>query len=103
MLDPRVIDQRGVKRRAQRKTAELSAGKIVHSHHAATDIRPIDEEHEHIIDAIAIHTFRNGLTQRIADVARRKAPQLQRTADESTGSHKRNRERIERFLTSLRR
>jgi hypothetical protein len=38
------------------------------------------------------------LTQRIGELARRKAPQLQRTADESAGSRKRGRERIERFL-----
>ena len=38
------------------------------------------------------------LNQRIGELARRKAPQLQRAMDESAGSHKRGRERIERFL-----
>jgi hypothetical protein len=38
------------------------------------------------------------LNQRIGELARRKAPQLQRAMDESAGSHKRGRERIERLL-----
>ena len=38
------------------------------------------------------------LSQRIGELARRKAPQLQRAADESVGSRKRGLERIERFL-----
>jgi hypothetical protein len=38
------------------------------------------------------------LSQRIGEMARRKAPQLQRAAEESTGSRKRGLERIERFL-----
>jgi hypothetical protein len=38
------------------------------------------------------------LSQRIGELARRKAPQLQRAADESAGSRKRGLERIERFL-----
>jgi hypothetical protein len=38
------------------------------------------------------------LSQRIGELARRKAPQLQRTAEESAGSRKRGLERIERFL-----
>jgi hypothetical protein len=38
------------------------------------------------------------LSQRIGELARRKAPQLQRGADESAGSRKRGLERIERFL-----
>jgi hypothetical protein len=43
------------------------------------------------------------LTQHIGGLARRKSPQLQRSADESAGSRKRSRERIERFFASLRR
>jgi hypothetical protein len=46
---------------------------------------------------------RDELTQRIGNLARHKAPQLQRTADESAGSRKRSRERIERILLSLKR
>src|SRR5262245_22896141 len=46
---------------------------------------------------------RDELTQRIGELARHNAPQLQRTADEDTGSRKRSRERIERFLASIRR
>jgi hypothetical protein len=38
------------------------------------------------------------LNQRIGELARRKAPQLQRAAEESAGSRKRGLERIERFL-----
>jgi hypothetical protein len=38
------------------------------------------------------------LTQRFGDLARRKAPQLQRAVEESAGSRKRGLERIARFL-----
>jgi hypothetical protein len=38
------------------------------------------------------------LNQRIGELARRKAPQLQRAAEESAGSRKRGLERLERFL-----
>ena len=42
------------------------SGKIVRGRRAAGDVGAIDQQHEHVVDAVAMHAFRGGLTRRIA-------------------------------------
>jgi aromatic ring-opening dioxygenase catalytic subunit (LigB family) len=56
-----IVDQCRVKRIGEGEAAERALVEIVHGGCAASDIAAGDQQHQHIVDAVAMHALRRGL------------------------------------------
>ncbi len=57
VADARVVDEGCIERCGQREAAEQFAVGSMDRRRAACDVRALDEQHEHIVHAVAMDTF----------------------------------------------
>ena len=55
--DPPIVEERGVERRCEREAAERAAVERVDGRRGAPDVDPIDQQHEHVVHAVAMDAF----------------------------------------------
>jgi hypothetical protein len=61
MVAARVVDQRRIQRIGEGEAAQGALVEVVHRRRAARDVAPVDQKHQHVVDAVAMHAFRRRL------------------------------------------